>query len=84
MFIKTSPNEYGTSTSSFKCDTCGEEYTITPAPKEVDNWQNCMSEECDSYDPKRDADVLFCSDKELQEKSIVDINKLRQRRLVQG
>lgn len=82
MFKRHGENEYGTGTTFFVCDSCGDEYSITPAVKKdmLGDWQNCLSEGCASYDPHRDADVLFCSTEELQKKKIVSINKLKERR----
>ena len=75
-------NEYGKRVSSHKCDTCKAEFTVCP-PIEPDSldWDNCLSEECGSYDPDRDADILFMSDKEIaKEKKVVSLLKLQQRK----
>lgn len=62
MKIRNDVNEYGTPIAVYWCDTCGEEYTVCPAPENDDAWQNCLSTECASYDPERDVDKLFDSD----------------------
>lgn len=59
MFLRKTTNEYGTPVAEFKCDTCGTIYTICPQPENLDNWQNCMAEGCESYDPSRDVDWMF-------------------------
>lgn len=60
-YIKEATNDYGTPVSAFVCNTCGNPFTVCPAVTEVqhDEWQNCMSEDCDSYKPTRDADLYF-------------------------
>ena len=81
-YIGTTPNEYGTDTSHHVCETCGGEFTVCPAKEPWDaGWENCMSDECPSYDPSRDADVLFMSAAVIAKgKRVVDIKFLRQRR----
>ena len=63
-------NEYGTLVTRFKCETCGNEFTVCPAvpPDKEDDWRDCLSEECESYDPTRDADKLFDSNPEAIER----------------
>lgn len=73
-------NEYGVPVSSHVCETCGVEFTITPA---VDSWPNCMADDCASYDPSCDIEILFMSDREIaREKKVVDIGLLRRRKMV--
>ena len=56
-------NEYGTPVSKHICDTCGNEFTVCPKIDDSNkNWDNCLGEECDSYDSSRDADKLFGDD----------------------
>lgn len=64
MKIKDDINKYGTPVTVFWCDTCGVEYTVCPKPKpeREHKWNDCLSPECDSYDPDRDADKLFDGD----------------------
>ena len=52
-------NEYGTPVSAFKCEFCGEKFTVCPKPKNDDDWKGCLSDKCISYDPGRDADKYF-------------------------
>ena len=58
-----SQNEYGTWQSEHVCDTCGQEFTVTPAAganmDQERRWGSCLAFECDSYDASRDADILF-------------------------
>jgi hypothetical protein len=69
--------------SKFCCDVCGDEYTICPPVKdeaERAGWQTCMADTCASYDPNRDADILFMSDEEIaREKPVVSLKQLRDR-----
>ena len=82
MYIRTESNEHGTGTSHHVCDTCGEKFTLTPAvAQDAEGWESCMSDTCASYDPSRDCEVLFMSNREIaREKTVVDIKFLRQRR----
>jgi len=50
-------NEYGTAISVHKCSECNNEFTVCPPTG--DDWGGCLSTECKSYDPARDADGLF-------------------------
>lgn len=52
-------NEYGVSVFVNTCKTCGNKYTVTPAPKNIEDWQHCLDPSCGSYDESRDADKLF-------------------------
>jgi len=54
-------NTYGIPVSELACDECGKLFTVTPAvPAEIlDQWRNCLSEDCDSYEPMRDAELYF-------------------------
>ena len=85
MRIGLSKNEYGTPVSAHICDTCGGDFTVCPAASvDSPDWDNCLADECDSYDPGRDADILFMSDKEIAEtKPVVSLRKLQQRRQFQ-
>ena len=82
MFIRDLKNEYGTPITEFRCGTCGELFTICPkvSPCYYDQWEHCILEHCDSYDPSRDADILFMGDEELVAKKILSIDMLRARR----
>jgi hypothetical protein len=57
-------NEFGTTVSLHRCDTCDGEFTLCPAipPDRVHRWENCLARECASYDPERDVDRLFDGD----------------------
>lgn len=52
-------NEYGQKVLSRNCDVCGNPYTVCPYPENVDDWQVCLDESCDSYDESRDVDKLI-------------------------
>lgn len=58
-YLRNGENEYGTPVSYHRCDTCGGEFTVTPAvtPEKLDQWSNCLSEDCDSYEPMRDVEL---------------------------
>ena len=73
-YIEESVNEYGTPISVFKCDTCGDTYTLCPAIPENkrDQWQNCMADICPSYDPNRDVLMLVHLGAELNVEPVED------------
>lgn len=61
-YLGTRPNEYNTPVDAYRCDTCGEEFTVCPANDDRSkdgDWSGCMAPTCASYDPARDADKLF-------------------------
>lgn len=82
MYIKRTENKHGTGESHHVCDTCGSDFTITPAVEpDSHSFDNCLAEGCDSYDPDRDIEPLFMTDKEIaREKKIVSMDVLRKRR----
>lgn len=62
MFLEVRSNEYGTPVDAYRCETCGEEFTVCPAHKDRscdDQWTGCQAPECASYDPGRDVDKWF-------------------------
>ena len=75
-------NEYGTPVSWHLCQTCGYYFSLCPAVSyAAPGWNYCMADECASYDPDRDADILFMSDKEIAEqKPIVSMKMLEKRK----
>lgn len=77
-------NEYGIRVSKHKCDTCGIEFTVVPGVDETSSaFDNCLADGCESYDPDRDAEILFMSDKEIaREKKIISMDKLRERKFL--
>jgi predicted molibdopterin-dependent oxidoreductase YjgC len=81
MFIEYDKNECGTDISRYQCESCGDTFTVCPVSRVHDNWVNCLSEDCVSYDPSRDADIIFMSEKEIAErKSLVSLDMLRARK----
>lgn len=80
--IREYENEHGTGTSVHECETCGIEFTVTP--KALNNgagYENCLYPECDSYDPHRDVDILFMTDKEIYNNDLpVSIGMLQKRK----
>ena len=52
-------NEYGVRVFVSRCKTCGAEFSVTPRPESLDDWQNCLGPDCGSYDESRDADKMF-------------------------
>ena len=70
MKIGYATNEYGTSVTKYWCDTCGEEYTVCPSPENDDEWNNCLSPDCPSYDSGRDIDKIFDTDAEIYKEKI--------------
>lgn len=57
--VRDERNAYGTEISRFQCETCGQEFTVCPKPDQHSQWASCLARECASYDPARDADLLF-------------------------
>lgn len=47
-------NEHGVKVTEYICDTCGNTFTVCPG---VDDWDNCLAENCASYDPEREVDL---------------------------
>lgn len=63
LYLGERQNEYGTPTSAFRCCFCGDEFTICPAvspdKRHLYEEDGCGAAECDSYNPSRDANILF-------------------------
>lgn len=61
MRVGMTVNEYGTPVTKYRCEACGEIFTVCPAPtpSEDHNWDGCTAPECSSYDPDRDIDKWF-------------------------
>lgn len=57
--LRTTKNEWGTAVAHFRCATCGEEFSITPAPETDKGWTDCGARECASYDERRDVSKWF-------------------------
>ena len=86
-FIKDVSNEYGTPIKVFNCEECGEDFSVCPSPdiNKYQDWRWCLSETCSSYDPSRDADILFMSNEEIsKEKRLVSIRKLIERKAIKS
>ncbi len=76
MKLREEPNEHGTTTSYHTCDTCGVEFSITPAA----DFKNCLADDCSSYDPHCDIEILYMTNAEIaREKKIISMDLLRQR-----
>lgn len=82
-YLGTRQNEYGTTVSVHQCGTCAGEFTVCPpVPENSPGWGDCLADNCPSYDPARDADILFMSHAEIaREKPVVCLQMLRNRRL---
>lgn len=54
-------NEHGTPVSLHACDSCGYKFSVCPAvPEDIrDQWDGCMREGCETYEPMRDAELYF-------------------------
>lgn len=61
MRLRETINEYGTPVVEYRCESCGETFTICPAPEpeKDDQWTGCMAATCASYDESRDVDRWF-------------------------
>ena len=67
--------------SRHTCDKCGQSFDIAPAIKDnEEGYENCLTEECSSYDPHRDLDIIFLDDHELAKKPLVSLKMLDKRR----
>ena len=80
MYFGEDTNSYGTPITLFKCEVCGGKFSVCPAqkPENHDQWKGCLAEQCDSYDPKRDADIPFMSKQEIaKEKKVVSLEMLK-------
>ena len=77
--------EEGIRTSLHECETCGVDFTLCPAvgPAEP-GWENCLTDDCSSYDAHRDMDILYMTAAEIaKDKRIVSIVQLRKWRTAQ-
>lgn len=53
-------NRYGVYATALRCRTCGWKTWVTPAvPIGSAGWVDCLADECEAYDPHRDASFLF-------------------------
>lgn len=61
MRIRETTNDYGTPVVEYRCEACGELFTVCPAPSEDrdDQWKGCQADVCASYEPTRDVDKWF-------------------------
>lgn len=50
-------NMHGTPVQVGVCKFCGRPFTVCPEPDEP--YDECLAEDCASYDPSRDADKIF-------------------------
>ena len=58
MRLPDDTNEHGIPRGNFVCDSCGETFSVVPAPEpDSVDWENCLSENCESYDWKRDPEA---------------------------
>lgn len=84
MYLGEMVNEHGTQVSAFHCETCDFDFTVCPAvisPERRDRWDGCLADDCGSYDPARDADVLFMTDEEIRDqKPVVALDMLAARK----
>jgi len=48
-------NDCGTLVSVSICKVCKREFSVCPPA----DWDECLADDCKSYDPNRDADHLF-------------------------
>lgn len=61
MRLRETTNEYGTPVAEYRCENCGELFTVCPMPaaNEDEYWNGCTAPNCASYDPTRDIDKWF-------------------------
>ena len=59
-------NGHGVQVSAFHCGRCDSDFTVCPPPESRGDYAaGCLADDCDSYDPRRDCDVLFMSAAEI-------------------
>jgi len=77
-FLNDELNEHGVLCTRFKCDFCGEEFTVVPevAPERYSVWAGCLATTCTSYDPDRDVDRMLDTGIELEREEIPVIREL--------
>lgn len=57
--VGVSVNDYGTPVSVLRCATCGSVVSLCPMTT-PERWGNdCLGENCESYDVERDMDIFF-------------------------
>lgn len=80
--INTSENVHGIPTSINTCDVCGVKYEVTGHDAwESDYTSVCRSDDCESYDPEWDLEVMFKNKKELMsDNKIISIVMLQKRK----
>ena len=56
-----SVNEYGTPITVLVCESCQQQFSVTPAlaPDEYSKWKGCTAPECPSYSLDSDVDIFF-------------------------
>lgn len=62
MKLRDDVNEYGTAITWCLCPYCNKEYYVCPAltDDQLETWaDNCLMQECESYDPWRDVELLM-------------------------
>jgi hypothetical protein len=61
MKIRDDKNEHGVRITVFRCEFCGEEFSVCPAVPDInlDNWKGCLRPQCESYDEERDVDKMI-------------------------
>ena len=52
-------NQYGVRVLQRVCKKCGKGFTVCPYPENPSNWDCCLSDDCESYDPDRDPSDYF-------------------------
>ena len=58
MRLPDDVNEHGIPRGNFVCASCSYTFTVVPAPEpDSPDWENCLGEDCESYDWKRDPEA---------------------------
>lgn len=52
-------NEFGTPVTYRICGHCKRPFTICPAVGDKEGWENCLADDCASYEPNRDVDIFW-------------------------
>lgn len=80
--INTSENIHGIPTSINTCDVCGVKYEVTGHDAWEDSYTSvCRADDCESYDPEWDIEVVFKSSEDLMADSkVISLVMLQKRK----
>lgn len=50
-------NSFGVAVYINTCKSCDRKFTVVPYPDDLSPWQNCLSDDCPSYNEKRAVEI---------------------------